>query len=77
MVRRPIQQLRELIRGRHLDEAMLAEVIQAAPREPLLVRHRHGTVIVAAAELDHLQSCICSHPGGRVTSVQLLKGTLK
>ena len=69
---RPIAELRELYhRGVPVD--MLTAVIEASPSEPLLVIHRHGTLITSAEYVPFLQTCFATQPGGRIQKIFFLK----
>ena len=68
-----LKQLREQYGGRPMTDRQLAALQQTAPREPVLVTHTRGSLITAAAELAHVAACLATYPGGRITSISLLK----
>ena len=47
----------------------LLAIIDADPMTPLLIRHAHGRMICAAADVEHHRTIIEQYPGGYVRDV--------
>ena len=56
-------------RGGFVTGYDLAHIIDADPMTPLLIRHAHGRMICAAADVEHHRTIIEGYPGGFVRDV--------
>ena len=56
-------------RGGIIAGYALPAIIDADPLTPLLIRHAHGRMICAAADVEHHRKIIEQYPGGFVRDV--------